>query len=100
MDNKQLVEIARSFSYKLNTGNYESRDFFCSQKAEVPYSESEETSNALYHFCKTEVMKSVNQYIKDNTPESEKVIDIKSPNFIQPNEQEKFDSVQDKTGYF
>ena len=76
MENKQLVEIARSFSYKLNCGNYESRDFFCSQKAEVPYEEAVKTSEALYLFCKNEVMKSVNKYIKDNTPESEQIIDI------------------------
>ena len=41
------VEIARSFSYKLNVGNYESRDFFCSQKSECAIEESEEVSSAL-----------------------------------------------------
>ena len=76
MNNKDLVEIARSFAYKLNCGNYESRDFFCSQKAEVPLEEAEETSKQLYHFCKTEVMKNVGEYIKQNQPESEKVINL------------------------
>jgi len=57
-----LVEIARSFSFKLNVGNYESRDFFCSQKAECKWKDAETVSEALYGFCKTEVMKSVNQF--------------------------------------
>jgi hypothetical protein len=58
----KLVEIARSFSFKLNAGNYESRDFFCSQKAEVPENEAEKTSEKLYQFCKKEVMKSIADY--------------------------------------
>jgi hypothetical protein len=58
----QLVEIARSFSFKLNVGNYESRDFFCSQKAECPAKDAEKVSEALYRFCKQEVLKSVNQF--------------------------------------
>ena len=29
-----LVEIARQFTFKLTCGNYQSADFFCSQKAE------------------------------------------------------------------
>lgn len=57
-----LVEIVRSFSYKLNCGNYESRDFFCSQKAECPIDQAEATSEALYEFCKKQVMKSVISY--------------------------------------
>lgn len=59
----KLVEIARSFSFKLNVGNYESRDFFCSQKAECPPQDAEKTSEALYSFCRSEVLKSVNDYI-------------------------------------
>jgi hypothetical protein len=74
MNPKQLVEIARSFSYKLNCGNYESRDFFCSQKAEVPFEEAEETSNALYHFCKSEVVKAVNAYKKEQLEPMEDLV--------------------------
>ena len=62
------VEIARSFAFKLNCGNYESRDFFCSQKTEVEESEAEKASEALYLFCKREVMKSVNEYKRDAKP--------------------------------
>jgi nucleoid-associated protein YejK len=59
---EKLVEVARSFSYKLNRGNFQSADFFCSQKAEVPESEAEEKSEQLYEFCREEVRKSVNKF--------------------------------------
>ena len=57
-----LVEVARSFSYKLNSGNYESRDFFCSQKAECKPEDAEATSERLYQFCKNEVIKSIKDW--------------------------------------
>lgn len=57
-----FVEIARSFSYKLNCGNYESRDFFCSQKAECKPEDAEIVSESLYNFCKRQVMQSVVDY--------------------------------------
>lgn len=57
-----FVEIARSFSYKLNMGNYESRDFFCSQKAECRTTEAEAVSDRIYAFCKTQVLKAVAEY--------------------------------------
>lgn len=69
---KKLTEIARSFTYKLNTGNYTSRDFFCSQKLEVPEDEAEATSERLFNFCREEVMKSVKEYLKDNPIGEEK----------------------------
>jgi len=64
------VEIARSFSYKLNVaqygGNqYESRDFFCSEKAECAIEDAPEVSAALYMFCRNEVLKSVSDYLRD-----------------------------------
>ncbi len=74
MKKKQLVEVARSFSYKLNVGNYESRDFFCSQKAEVPIDEADKASEALYQFCKDQVLKSVNSFKEEmNKPKFTKV---------------------------
>ena len=57
-----LVEVARSFTYKLNSGNYESRDFFCSQKAECKVEDAEATSERLYQFCKKEVIRSINEW--------------------------------------
>lgn len=68
---QKLVEIARSFSYKLNLGNYQTADFFCSAKQEVPEGESEEISNALFEFCKDEVEKSVANYKLENLPEQQ-----------------------------
>jgi len=64
----KLVEIARSFSFKLNAGNFESRDFFCSEKMEVPRSQAIKTSEKLYAFCQDEVMKSVHNYQMENLP--------------------------------
>ena len=70
----KLVEVARSFSYKLNCGNYESRDFFCSQKVECPEAEAEKKSEELYMFVKNEVMKSVGAYLKENSKPIKKPI--------------------------
>lgn len=56
------IEIARSFSFKLNVGNYESRDFFCSQKAECRPDEAEQVSERVYQFCKAQVLKAVREY--------------------------------------
>ena len=61
-----MCEITRSFSYKLNVGNYESRDFFCSQKVECPLAEAEEVSAKLYAFCKDQVMKAVKDWKASN----------------------------------
>jgi len=62
---KEKVEIARSFSYKLNCGNYQTADFFCSQKAEVSEEEAEKKSEELYAFCRKEVLKSINSYLTE-----------------------------------
>jgi len=61
----KLVEVARSFSFKLNLGNYQSADFFCSQKAQCHGKDAATTSAALYRFCKSEVVKAVEEYRKD-----------------------------------
>jgi len=60
----QTVEICRSFAYKLNTGNYESRDFFCSYKIEAPKSQEQEASQSAYEFCEAEVLEAVKNYRK------------------------------------
>lgn len=57
-----MVEIVRSFSFKLNVGNYESRDFFCSQKAQCAMEESERVSEELHQFCQRQVQKAVAKY--------------------------------------
>lgn len=62
---EKLVEIARSFFYKVNSGDYQPKDFFCFQKAECEESKAEKMSEALHEFCKKEVMKSVNKYLRE-----------------------------------
>ena len=64
-----MVEISRSFSYKLNVGNFESRDFFCSQRAECRAEDAEDISEKLHAFCKSQVMRAVREYLAD-TPET------------------------------
>lgn len=59
-----LVEVARSYSYKMNAGNYESRDFFCSQKAECRAEDAEKVSEKLYQFCREQVLKAVREAMK------------------------------------
>lgn len=71
MKEQKLVEIVRSFTRKVNTGNYESFDVFCSQKMEVPEGEAVETSEALFQFCQDEVEKSANNYKLDHLPAPE-----------------------------
>ena len=66
--NEPMVEVARSFSYKHNLGNYQSADFFCSQKAECPASEASEMSEKLYQFCKAEVARALNEYKAELNP--------------------------------
>lgn len=66
----ERVEIARSFSFKLNCANhgglqYESQDFFCSQKAECSPEDAPDVSEALYQFCKGEVRRAVAEAIAD-----------------------------------
>lgn len=56
------VEISRSFSYKLNVGNYESRDFFCSAKAECDAEDMAEVAADLDEFAQDQVLESVKEY--------------------------------------
>ncbi len=58
------VEITRSFAMKVNVGNYESRDFFASQKATCPLEKAEEVSRELHKFCMGEVQHSAKEYIQ------------------------------------
>ena len=93
MENKEpkLTDICRSFSYKLNTGNYESRDFFASRREEVAKKDAVKKSEELYAFCKDEVMKSVYAYQMENLPpektgEEEKIEPIVEPDLKNSNQ--------------
>ena len=60
MENKR-IEIARSYSRKINTGNFENIDVFCSAKQEVDEKDFEETSLKLCNLCEKEVEEKVKQ---------------------------------------
>jgi len=62
------VEVARSYSFKLNIGNYQSMDFFASQKAECMEHEAEEMSEKLYQFCRREVLRAVKEAQRELAP--------------------------------
>ena len=64
MSKESIVEVVRSFSFKLSLPNYQNADFFCSQKKECPESEAEKVSEQLYEFCRNQVIKNVNEYKK------------------------------------
>lgn len=55
----RMVEVVRSVSFKLNLGNYQSMDFFCSQKAQCAADEVDSVSADLYDWCYDQVMDSV-----------------------------------------
>jgi hypothetical protein len=73
---EKLVEICRSYSRKINIGNFQSKDLFCSQKLEVPESEAEEASKKAIHFCMLIVDKEAEEIIQANLPADQKVIDV------------------------
>ena len=56
---QRLIGITRSFSYKLNLGDYQSADFFCSQRAECDLSMATEVSRDLDQFCQDEVREAI-----------------------------------------
>lgn len=59
------VSISRSFSFKLNLGNYQSMDFFSCQTTECLASEVPAKSEILHKFCKQEVMRAVHEACKE-----------------------------------
>lgn len=65
------IEICRSFSFKINSGHYdpakqyESQDFFCSQKVHCLPEEMEDASQAAYAFCKRQVLVAANEAIAE-----------------------------------
>lgn len=67
--NSAPVEVVRSFAFKLNCGihggaQYESIDFFCSQKTTVMLDEAEAASERAFKFCVKEVMRAANEHVQ------------------------------------
>ncbi len=55
----RLTRIVRSRSFKMNLGDYQSMDFFCSIDGECDLSAIDETCEALDEKCYEEILKSV-----------------------------------------
>ena len=55
----QEITITRSFSAKVNLGNYENVDISCSAQAVVPAEEMDAHSDHLYNFCRNQVREEV-----------------------------------------
>ena len=67
-----VVEVVRSCSFKLNLGNYQSMDFFCSQKAQCLPDEVDQVSADLYEWSYDEVMKSANEVRRKQAQKAER----------------------------
>ena len=81
MNKIKLVEICASYSRKLNTGNFQSRDVFGSHKEECKPEEAEATYKRIFHFCKTVVDNEIDELIKEL---AEPVIDINEAYYPKP----------------
>jgi hypothetical protein len=69
-----MVEVVRSVSFKLNLGNYQSMDFFCSQKSQCAADEVDQVSADLYDWCYDQVMASVKD-VKDKQARKQAAIE-------------------------
>lgn len=58
----ELVYITRSFSRKLNLGNYESADCFCSLNLQCFAEDAAEKSQAAVEWCKNQVQADVKRF--------------------------------------
>ena len=83
---KKKIEVARSFSRKINLQNYETCDFYCSAKAEVEESEAEKVSEELFAFCLSEVRKSATAYLEERNNAKNGIV---SKNLKEPEEEKK-----------
>lgn len=54
-----MIKVTRSFSAKVNLGNYENVDVYCKAEMEVPAAERQECSNHLANFCREQVQADV-----------------------------------------
>lgn len=71
--------ISRSYSRKLNLGNYEVSDYFAAYSMEIPVGSSEEvyknTSESLYNSARLDVENAIVQSIDSDRPLLDKLID-------------------------
>ena len=65
----EKIEICRSFSHRINVGNYEHKDSFCSAKIECDINEVEEKSKMLDEIVQREVNKTLAGLTKQPEPQ-------------------------------
>ncbi len=78
------IEISRSYSEKVNMGNYQTFDSFCSAKCEVDEKEADQKSKELYEFCKEQVKKEIKEYreeVEKTKEEYQRLVVEKKLNF-------------------
>ena len=71
------MEIARSYSFKLNIGNYQGIDVFCSAKKETEEKDAEKVANELYKFCRDRVsneIKELKKVFKSDVSQAEQAV--------------------------
>ena len=61
---KGYVEVVRSFTRKVNLGNYESADFFCSRREQVPDDEADEASARIAAWCEQQAAESAADFLE------------------------------------
>ena len=80
------MNIVRSFSRKINLGNFENCDFGCSMEDECEVDELEARSRLLHDYCKRDVEESIEEY-KQELEDKKEVKD-------EPTKELKFDNVK------
>jgi len=58
-----MIKITRSFSRKVNLGNFQTADFYCSRELEVEQKDATQTSKNLHDLCELDVMDSIEKYL-------------------------------------
>jgi len=61
------MKITRAFSQKVNLGNYQTADFFCSVEEECEFDCAEKISEQLNEMCRYEVNKSIVKFNEERT---------------------------------
>lgn len=59
-----LVEVVRSFTRKINLGNYESADFFCSRKEQCRPADADAVSERLHKWCQEQVTADAHDFLE------------------------------------
>lgn len=68
-----LTEIVRLYTRKLNLldangrSTYETADFSCSQRLEVPLDQAEAASERLIQFCRAQVTKDIQAFMAERS---------------------------------